>query len=668
MTKSNKTQAEVQLESQTVWSDALGGRAIRLYPDKSPCSDGGGWMFAGTAFADAPWGAVIPDGVVVIDVDVRDDTPGLMSMKRLFRAAGIEFNNQYAVRTPSGGYHIYMQCDRGVKLRGKLTDYPGIDIKSKGGYVVGVGSNAEYTTKAGTHIVGSYSQHSTVGMDYMQHAPEALMELLIKPDIALTETALTDFDESMRDTFETRCEAWMQMHGAENRYSLACTAVELGLPPSLACAIMEEAGFDDDGRLESKVEHAYDYAQNAVGAKNPKSVFDVLPVEDSAIPKPADKDFFVDLGVGGLPHPKWLIRNYMERGTIGLVIGHSQTFKSFLMLDMAFSIALDRPWQKHEVVHSGPVIYVAGEGQGGLRRRVIALEKHHGVTVPPGKLLMPRRSMLIGGDAKAQAAADLIMLRQQIVNLDTPPAMVVFDTLNRTMLGEENSATDVGHYITALSSFREENPDITVVVVHHLGKDATKGARGSVALHAGADFEYHLTKSTDMARITHLTTAKMKDAEPPEPMALVAETVIVGLDPDNGDPVTSLVLTQDHNKLEEQMRCNDMGVRTLNLIKTLAKAGMPACHSKSPNSKHSMLNTLHKLRDVDPQALGDYPLNQVYDHVERLKAQGHVDMVSVAKVEGRTYRNVVTVSQAGEDYIVAKSGLEGDHLESVWML
>jgi hypothetical protein len=67
---------------------------------------------------------------------------------------------------------------------------------------------------------------------------------------------------------------------------------------------------------------------------------------------------------------------------------------------------------------------------------------------------------------------------------------VAFDTLNRCATGlEENSATDMGIVLDAMSYVRDANPGTSVAVVHHSGKDGTK-ERGSSALFDGMDTVY----------------------------------------------------------------------------------------------------------------------------------------------------------------------------------
>jgi hypothetical protein len=73
-------------------------------------------------------------GLVVLDVDVKRDAPGMKTYAEL----GLGNYATRSAKTPSGGYHLYFRYPAGVRLKPKL---PGIDIKgggdpAGGGYVL----------------------------------------------------------------------------------------------------------------------------------------------------------------------------------------------------------------------------------------------------------------------------------------------------------------------------------------------------------------------------------------------------------------------------------------------------------------------------------------------------------------------------------------------------
>lgn len=86
-------------------------------------------------------GVATGHGLIVVDVDVKKGAPGLDSLE-LLDMEGLP--QSLRVRTPSGGLHIYLLTDEDIPNSvNSLDGYPGIDIRGKGGYVVGPGSTID---------------------------------------------------------------------------------------------------------------------------------------------------------------------------------------------------------------------------------------------------------------------------------------------------------------------------------------------------------------------------------------------------------------------------------------------------------------------------------------------------------------------------------------------
>jgi hypothetical protein len=79
-------------------------------------------------------------------------------------------------------------------------------------------------------------------------------------------------------------------------------------------------------------------------------------------------------------------------------------------------------------------------------------------------------------------------------------------------------------FVNGCYELRDEFPGATVLVVHHPGKDPSRGARGSLALKGAADTEFALTRSGDTRK---LTNEKQKDAEEAQPITLELTRVIL---------------------------------------------------------------------------------------------------------------------------------------------
>jgi P4 family phage/plasmid primase-like protien len=84
------------------------------------------------------FGFAIPESMIVIDVDPRNG--GALSYMRLLTMTGMpDLSEVYpTVQTPGGGFHFYMilRQDDIINTYGNSKEFPGIDVKRVGGYVV----------------------------------------------------------------------------------------------------------------------------------------------------------------------------------------------------------------------------------------------------------------------------------------------------------------------------------------------------------------------------------------------------------------------------------------------------------------------------------------------------------------------------------------------------
>jgi hypothetical protein len=78
------------------------------------------------------YGVRLKQHQLVIDIDPRNG-----GKRELF---GFDLTDYPTVLTPSGGWHIYMLLPPGVEIYKNRDQFPGVDFKSIGGYVVGPGS------------------------------------------------------------------------------------------------------------------------------------------------------------------------------------------------------------------------------------------------------------------------------------------------------------------------------------------------------------------------------------------------------------------------------------------------------------------------------------------------------------------------------------------------
>lgn len=207
-----------------------------------------------------------------------------------------------------------------------------------------------------------------------------------------------------------------------------------------------------------------------------------------------------------LPPPQPLIRGLLNLDSLAMLYGPSGAGKSFVAIDLAMTIRSGRQWWFSHEVTTGDVLYVAAEGTPGASLRTTAWETHHGIESP---VLWHPGAVSVFDPAWAGGLAEYVG--------DIKPMLVVIDTFARSLVGaDENSTRDVGLAVEHLDMIRRAAGSC-VLIVHHAGKDVSKGARGASALKAAMDTEIEVIGSE--SRLTVKNT-KQKDAAEDMPLHL----------------------------------------------------------------------------------------------------------------------------------------------------
>jgi KaiC/GvpD/RAD55 family RecA-like ATPase len=205
-------------------------------------------------------------------------------------------------------------------------------------------------------------------------------------------------------------------------------------------------------------------------------------------------DIAVNLDTGGA------VDGLLPGTGLGVIYGESGCGKTFVAVDLACHVAAGLPWRGMDV-EQGVVIYVAAEAPESLKRRVWAWKERHEVEHLP-VLVVQSTVDLLNGDTDA-----IVELVSRVTDERGRVALVVIDTLARSMNGNENSPEDMGKYVASCARIREAGDTLTMVV-HHAGKDLARGARGHSSLRAATDVELEVTKGEDGAGNVAVTKAR----------------------------------------------------------------------------------------------------------------------------------------------------------------
>ena len=234
-----------------------------------------------------------------------------------------------------------------------------------------------------------------------------------------------------------------------------------------------------------------------------------------------------------LPAPSWLVDDVLPDNSLATMYGQPSGGKTFAALDMALCVATGRSWHGHPTKQR-QVVYVASEGFSGVRTRVEAWQKHHGLNAGNFSVVKEAVQLL--------DTSEVTELIQAIQAESLEPGLLVIDTFARSFAGDENSAQEVGSAITALARIQKAL-GCTVMVVHHSGKagGAKAQERGSSALRGAMDAMIHVWKSGSK-NFVQIASAKQKEADDFPTIGVHLTVVPLGAD-SKGKPRSSCVLT-----------------------------------------------------------------------------------------------------------------------------
>jgi hypothetical protein len=506
---------------------------------------------------------------VIVDIDRKAGKDWRQSLLAL-EFEGCELLSTSGTETPNGT-HLYYRSAAPVK-QGVNVLGDGLDVRSQGGYCVAPGSvidGREYVDRGGE----------------IAPAPEWLIERCGKPRerVKADEAPVVTVDAERalaRGTRYLRDEAPIAIEGKggdATTFKVAARCKDLGLDRDAACRLMLEIWNErcvppwlpDD--LHVKVDNAYTYGVEKPGVADPAADFPPVTVEET---KPAPSRSrkipvvsFSEIKLDAARRP--LVKGWLPQGGTSMVIGASGAGKTHFVLDLAVHVALGRAWHSCRV-EQGAVIYIAAESPWSVTQRLLAIRKEMKLEGGVPLDIIPYPVNLADGRGDITELVALIGERAKVHGV--PVRLVVVDTAARTMPGaDENTAKDASAFINQIDTIRDRT-GAHVLVVHHLGKDESKGARGSSALKAAVDTEITIKSWT-------ATLTKQRDGAMGGKVEFSLKDVVIGQDIDGElieAPVVVHATTKETYKVKP-IRAGSYADRALKALRTVIdKEGMPA--------------------------------------------------------------------------------------------
>ncbi len=215
-----------------------------------------------------------------------------------------------------------------------------------------------------------------------------------------------------------------------------------------------------------------------------------------------------DLDAPG-PEHEYLIDDFLTVGDKSVIGGPSKSGKSFLAIHAGMSVArgvdfFGRP------VRRGLVIYQAGEGARGVKKRLRAYRKHFGVPADEDVpfVLLQSKIDLYRADGDTAALIEEIKAICQFYP-EYPLAMFFIDTLATAQgAADENSGKDMGAVLDNIDRINRET-GAHVCLVHHMNAQGSK-LRGHTSIISNLDQAIFVTRD-ETTKVRTVTLDKQKD-------------------------------------------------------------------------------------------------------------------------------------------------------------
>ncbi|MGH3965950.1 MAG: AAA family ATPase [Pseudonocardiaceae bacterium] len=314
--------------------------------------------------------------------------------------------------------------------------------------------------------------------------------------------ALSDAIDTFKSRTLTKAQvATYTVGGGDMRQTL----VEMGVPDTTGPTVLPKGAFstwDDDTGADDQDEDAspdedepevikrtedVDYGERMIRQEMHRELRRRAALERIAAMDAPPLRFLVGPEFLAAARPQPLVPHMLYRDSLARMFGDPGCGKSFLALDIALSIVLGRFWGGTRM-KAEPVVYVMAEGQAVNGDRAQAWLSKHGVD--PEAL---RERLYVVPDAVMMTETAAAPFIRKVAEIK--PVLVILDTKNAMMVGEENSATDFAALRRVMDQVRKAS-DCCVLLVDHTGYEGTR-ARGSSAATAGMDTEVRVTKNDD---------------------------------------------------------------------------------------------------------------------------------------------------------------------------
>jgi hypothetical protein len=463
------------------------------------------------------------DGKIVLDVDPRNGGAGSFNQLALIE----DFPKTARAKTQGGGHHIiYRTPDRVSVSKSKGRFGPGIDVQASAG---------AYIVLPGSTIDGRPYQW---GNDRPIAEAPAWMVDRAKTRVTKSSAAGKRLVEEDDDAVQL-AETWLKDHAPEafegarddTAFKVAAKLYDFGVSKATALDLLHEWNETlcqpplDIESIERLADSGGRHRSKPIGVMHPDNAsgFEAVDVSRETRDNKSQEqseliafDEAVEIALVMTNEP--LVDGVIDRGTFSTWYGPPKSGKTFIVLGLAFAIALGLAWAGKKT-RQGAVLYVAGEGGRGILKRLAALKKRHPEARDVPLFLLRKPIDLLHGKLGVETIVAKCREIEKRTGLKVD--LIVIDTIARALSGgDENSPSDMGALVKNLDAIRAVT-GAHMLGIHHTGKDAAKGARGHSSLLGAVDTEMRILNG-------EISASAQRDLDDDFAMRFSLDTVNIG--------------------------------------------------------------------------------------------------------------------------------------------
>jgi hypothetical protein len=206
-----------------------------------------------------------------------------------------------------------------------------------------------------------------------------------------------------------------------------------------------------------------------------------------------------------------------------------KSLKSFFLMDLLMHIAIGKPYGGRKV-QQGAVVYITSEGIRGVKRRLVAMRKHHGVGGGriPFALISAMPNLGAGTDDRNKLI-EQIKIAMQTLSPKVPLRAIVIDTMRKAMPGkDENSSKDMSTFLANCEALATAF-NCHVNAAHHSPRSDDSRGSGTNAVEGACDVVLPVTRC-DVGKTPRatITVGYMKDGEEGDSWTIEIRTKSIG--------------------------------------------------------------------------------------------------------------------------------------------